>query len=169
MNIMLLPTDKTDDKPVSYKVGATQNHALPSGSYEFVTGYEDSIGFFESCSLFSPMFDFNDQQTAELTAKEALLALMDRENIDTASHNPSKEIEQIWAGEKPEPETTKNFDGSDKPSAIKKANKKPRKRLSERLNEPSSRRDFLRGSAFRDEAAATEKQNIEQQSEQKTS
>ncbi len=179
MNIMLLPNDKSNEKAsnasdtktpssnISYKVGATQNHVLPSGSYEFVTGYEESTGFYESCSLFSPMFDFTDQETAELTAKEALLALMDRENIDTASLNPSKEIEQIWAGEKPQPEITKNFDGSDKPitdkiSSVTKANKKPRKRLSERLKEPSSRRDFLRGSAFRDEAAVPEKQNSEQ-------
>ena len=170
MNIMLLPNDKsanensnntlskTPSNKGDYKVGATQNHVLPSGSYEFVTGYEESIGFFESCSLFSPMFDFSDQETAELTAKEALRALMDRENIDTASHNPSQEIEQIWSGEKPQPVITKNFDGSDKPSAVKKANKKPRKRLSERLKEPTSRRDFLRGSTFRDETATTEKQ-----------
>ena len=136
MNIMLLPNDtpanensnntlsKTPSNKGDYKVGATQNHVLPSGSYEFVTGYEESIGFFESCSLFSPMFDFTDQETAELTAKEALRALMDRENIDTASHNPSQEIEQIWSGEKPQPVITKNFDGSDKPSAVKKAKKK---------------------------------------------
>lgn len=152
MNIMLLPAGKASDNPIKHKVGATQNHVLPSGSYEFVTGYEDSIGFFESCSLFSPMFEFPDQETAELTAKEAFLALMDRGNIDIASQNPSEEIEKIWSGEKPQPTITKNFDGSEisKNHSTKKVNEKPRKRLKERLKEPSSRRDFLRGSAFRD-------------------
>ncbi len=191
MNIMLLPNDTpadnmllpndtpadkvadkqdniTHDSPFSkerYKVGATQNHVLPSGSYEFVTGYEESIGFFESCSLFSPMFDFTDQETAELTAKEALLALMNRENIDVESQNPSHEIEKIWPAKEPIPEFTLNADGSEisKNSSLKKVDKKPRKRLSERLKEPSSRRDFLRGSAFREEATvATKKGNGKQ-------
>jgi [NiFe] hydrogenase assembly HybE family chaperone len=184
MNIMLLPNDSSDDKLIdkqvntthdvpsnkeSYKVGATKNHVLPSGSYEFVTGYEESIGFFESCSLFSPMFDFADQETAELTAKEALLALMNKENIDIESQNPSREIEKIWPAKEPEPEFTLNADGSEisKNITLKKADKKPRKRLSERLKEPSSRRDFLRGSAFREETAVAiekEKQANEQKS-----
>lgn len=167
MNIMLLPNDthfedasskSTDTNSRSYKVGATQNHVFPSGAYEFVTGYEESIGFFESCSLFSPMFEFSNQEMAELTAKEALIALMDRENIDVSSQNPSNEIEQIWAGEKPNPEISKNFDGSDinKNGSTIKENGKQRKPISERLKEPSSRRDFLRGSAFREENAATD-------------
>ncbi|MCF6190806.1 MAG: [NiFe]-hydrogenase assembly chaperone HybE [Cocleimonas sp.] len=185
MNIMLLPNDAVADNVVdkqvntnhstpsnkeSYKVGATKNHVLPSGSYQFVTGYEESIGFFESCSLFSPMFDFTDQETAELTAKEALLALMNKENIDVESQNPSHEIEQIWPGKEPKPEFTMNADGSEisKNSALKKVDKKPRKRLSERLKEPSSRRDFLRGSAFREEATVISKQKGKQK-EQKAS
>lgn len=185
MNIMLLPNDATAnnlaDKQVgtnhstpsnkeSYKVGATKNHVLPSGSYEFVTGYEESIGFFESCSLFSPMFDFANQEAAELTAKEALLALMNKENIDVESQNPSHEIEKIWPDKEPIPEFTMNADGSEisKNSSLKKVNKKPRKRLSERLKEPSSRRDFLRGSAFREEATVISKQK-KKQKEQKAS
>jgi len=183
MNIMLLPNDtptnKLLDKQVnpthdapsnkeSYKVGATKNHVLPSGSYEFVTGYEESIGFFESCSLFSPMFDFTDQETAELTAKEALLALMNRENIDIESQNPSHEIEKIWPAKEPIPEFTLNADGSEisKNSSLKKVDKKPRKRLSERLKEPTSRRDFLRGSAFRGEATVATKEGNGKQTDQ---
>lgn len=160
MNVMLIPNtgspaaaDGAVIEPL--KVGVTQHHVFPSGSYEFVGGFEEEFGHYQSCSLFSPMFEFADQDTAELTAKEALDAIMDSDNIDTESQNPSAEIAQIWNGEVEAPITKTNFDGSLKEeyseASANETNHDERRSLSERLQEPASRRDFLRGNAFRDE------------------
>lgn len=166
MNLMLIPstdssTTSKDTTNTPAKVGSTQNHIFPSGSYEFVTGFEEAFGHYQSCSLFSPMFEFDDQQIAELTAKEALDAIMNDENIDIDSQNPATEIEQIWNGEIPQPIIKKNFDGTEKANnTTNKGNKKtrdtPNRPLSERLQEPTSRRDFLRGKAFRHEPLRSE-------------
>lgn len=140
MNLMLVPFNDIDS---IQKIGTTHQYIFPSGSYEFVAGHEEKIGHYLSCSLFSPMFEFDSQEAAELTASEALKAIMNEENLDASSQNPASEIEQIWKGETPDPEKTHNFDGSE----IKKA--PARKKLTEKLKEPTSRRDFLRGNAFR--------------------
>lgn len=166
MNLILIPSNNsvstsTDTENTPLKVGSTQNHIFPSGAYEFVTGFEEAFGHYQSCSLFSPMFEFDDQQIAELTAKEALDAIMNDENIDIDSQNPATEIEQIWNGEIPQPIIEKNFDGTEKvKNTDDKENKQhsdtQRRPLSERLQEPTSRRDFLRGKAFRDESLKPE-------------
>ena len=146
MNLMLIPNRDTDSTP---KTGTIHQHVFPSGSYDFVAGFEDEIGHYLSCSLFSPMFEFENQEAAELTASEALKAIMNEENIDNSSQNPANEIEQIWNGKLPSPEKTHNFDGSKIEPKIAKTT--PRKKLSERLKEPTSRRDFLRAKAFKAE------------------
>lgn len=164
MNLMLFH-DNHYETTVPPKIGSTQTHNFPSGSYEFVAGFEEELGHYQSCSLFSPMFEFEDQHTAELTAREALKAIMSDENSDIDSQNPATEIEQIWNGEIPQPIVTKNFDGTEKVTDTdneetnQASNTPPRKRLSERLQEPTSRRDFLRGKAFRN--SSSNKQNNE--------
>ncbi|AGA33710.1 Hydrogenase maturation factor HoxT/HybE [Thioalkalivibrio nitratireducens DSM 14787] len=57
------------------RVGATAARDLPRGAVDFVGAYEDRIGAYESCSLFSPMFDFPDQATARAVADEVLAQL----------------------------------------------------------------------------------------------
>lgn len=150
MNLMLIPTKNNNSEHnlsnnEALQTGTTHQRKFPSGCYEFVAGFEEKIGHYLSCSLFSPMFEFENQEAAELTAVEALKAIMDENNIDASSQNPIAEIEKIWKGEIPAPEKTHNFDGTE----IQKT--APRKKLSERLKEPTSRRDFLRGKAFRNE------------------
>lgn len=148
MNLMLIPNGDTDSIA---KTGTIHQHLFPSGSYDFVAGFEEEIGHYLSCSLFSPMFEFENQEAAELTANEALKAIMNEGNIDTSSQNPANEIEQIWSGKLSPPKKTHNFDGSKIEPEVEKS--APRKKLSERLKEPTSRRDFLRGKAFREESA----------------
>ena len=166
MNLMLLSQDafqaSNKQKSVNHlKVGSIQPHVFPSGAYDFVVGYEEGIGHYQSCSLFSPMFEFEDQTSAELTAKEALAAIMNEDNIDFASQSRDNEIEQIWKGEKAAPVVTDGFasDSSNPDSNLivnTKSPKKPQKGLSERIiegiekgiDEPTSRRDFLRGKIF---------------------
>jgi len=141
MNLMLLPSIDLQQDDV--KVGSIQTHVFPSGAYDFIVGFELGLGLYLSCSLFSPMFEFEDQYAAELTAKEALSAIMNDENTDIDSQIRDKEIVEIWAGEKPEPDKTDSLfakqDDLDKPE---------HKPLSERIKESTSRRDFLRGKVF---------------------
>ncbi len=177
MNLMLLSQDtfqasnkqksvdhqgiEIKEQSKNLKVGSIQPHVFPSGAYDFVVGYEEGIGHYQSCSLFSPMFEFEDQTSAELTAKEALAAIMNEDNIDFASQSRDNEIEQIWKGEKAAPAVIGGFaSNSSNPdsnlSANPKSPKKPQKGLSERIiegiekgiDEPTSRRDFLRGKIF---------------------
>jgi [NiFe] hydrogenase assembly HybE family chaperone len=141
MNLMLLPSIEWQQYGV--KIGSIHTHVFPSGAYDFIVGFEDKIGFYLSCSLFSPMFEFEDQHAAELTAKEALTAIMNDENSDLDSQISDTEIVEIWAGERPEPDKTDSL--FSKQDDLKESEHKP---ISERIKEPTSRRDFLRGKVF---------------------
>lgn len=99
MNILLLPQDPEQ----TFQVGAKQTVNLPAGAYEFIVGYEDAIGFYLSCSLFSPMFEFENQAAAEATAEIALLNLLTLEA--QAEPAPSTSSTVLPATLKPEPLT----------------------------------------------------------------
>ncbi|MDD5215997.1 MAG: [NiFe]-hydrogenase assembly chaperone HybE, partial [Methylococcales bacterium] len=57
--------------------GAKVKHRFPAGEFEFVVGYENDLGFYQTCSLYSPMFDFEEQEVAVQTAQAALNALLE--------------------------------------------------------------------------------------------
>lgn len=80
MNIVLLPEAQ------DWQVGAKHNIALPSGEYECIVGHENTLGFYLSCSLFSPVLEFENQAAAEATAEIALLHLLKQE----AAPEPAK-------------------------------------------------------------------------------
>ncbi|MEK9712213.1 MAG: [NiFe]-hydrogenase assembly chaperone HybE [Thalassolituus sp.] len=95
MNLMLLPaTKKRADEFASYKVGSKHTLSFPSGSYEFTLGGEDRIGHYLSCSLFSPMFDFADQQTAEDTASAVFAGLMNSDNREILEAEPLTQADE---------------------------------------------------------------------------
>jgi [NiFe] hydrogenase assembly HybE family chaperone len=48
---------------------------FPSGCYEFMGGEEAECGAYQFCSLFSPAFDFCDQDSAVATADEIMRGL----------------------------------------------------------------------------------------------
>lgn len=48
---------------------------FPSGSYEFMGGEEPECGPYQFCSLFSPAFEFAEQETAVATAGEVMAGL----------------------------------------------------------------------------------------------
>jgi [NiFe] hydrogenase assembly HybE family chaperone len=50
---------------------------FPAGSIEFTVTELAGFGRLASCSLFSPLFDFPDQETARATAQAALDAVFD--------------------------------------------------------------------------------------------
>ena len=68
--------------------GIKSLHTLPSGSYEFVAGRIDGVGTILSCSLFSPMFEFEEQEAVRLTAEAALAALLEPEEAPPADPAP---------------------------------------------------------------------------------
>ncbi len=137
MNLMLLPNEGDDWQELS--IGDKQLHQLPSGPYEFIVGEEPEVGRYQMCSLFSPVFEFADQETAEATAMAAMSALMEAENRDTVSTH-EKEIERRWRGE---PET-----GSEETSET--LGEQESLTIDERLEQPLSRRELLRGRRARE-------------------
>ncbi len=87
MNIAYVPADAAADLPGA--LGSSRSLAFPSGSYSFLLGRMDGIGTVETCSLFSPMDEFPDKETARLAAEaavEGLFAAPEDEEIkpDTA-------------------------------------------------------------------------------------
>jgi [NiFe] hydrogenase assembly HybE family chaperone len=72
MNILLLPGE---DAP-SRMEGTTREVSFPSGRYTFIAGQLAGIGPIESCSLFSPMEQFDDAAVVGEVARHALEALI---------------------------------------------------------------------------------------------
>ena len=75
MNLWLMPRVVARWQPVA--AGASRHYVFPAGVFEFIGGFESTIGDYQACSLFSPMFDFDDQASAHDTAAAALEALFD--------------------------------------------------------------------------------------------
>ncbi|OUD13922.1 [NiFe]-hydrogenase assembly chaperone HybE [Thioflexithrix psekupsensis] len=74
MNLIVLfeqPTEKVSLPHADEKY----HYQFPSGHYEFLVCHEESLGLYHSCSLFSPMFDFNSQELAQQTAQHILTLL----------------------------------------------------------------------------------------------
>ena len=115
MNLMLAPaSQESTEHFAEFKMGQKQTHVFPSGPYEFIVGHEPELGNFQSCSLFSPMFEFADQSAALDTASAVLLELMKAENLeelDTGNEQSLHDLEandgeqQVAEPEEPEDKT----------------------------------------------------------------
>lgn len=57
-------------------LGEKINHTFPAGQFEFTVAYENTLGFYQNCSLYSPLFEFTEQTIAVQTAQAALQALL---------------------------------------------------------------------------------------------
>jgi [NiFe] hydrogenase assembly HybE family chaperone len=117
--------------------GTKINRSFPSGTYEFILGEEEGVGRYLMCSLFSPVFEFQNQEAAIVTAEAVLKSLMDETSHDDVSTR-EREIRTIWSGEDEPGAAVAVADGED-------AN---RPSLEERIQKPISRRDVLRGAFF---------------------
>ncbi len=137
MNLMLLPNEGDEWDHLS--VGSKRTHLFPSGPYEFIAGYEEGIGYYQVCSLFSPVFQFVDQEAAVATAKAVMQALMDEENHEEIDIN-EKEVERRWYGKPAE-----IGEGIDEEEVMAQPT------LEQRLETPISRRDLLTGNFHREE------------------
>jgi [NiFe] hydrogenase assembly HybE family chaperone len=72
MNILMVPEDR-EHPPME---GTTRDVEFPSGSYRFVAGTLAGVGPIESCSLFSPMEQFDDPAVVAEVARHALRELL---------------------------------------------------------------------------------------------
>lgn len=74
VNLMLLP----GGNPAFRRLGADQRQTwtFPSGDYDFLGAEEAGLGPYQSCSLFSPAFEFAGQDEARAAAAAALVALL---------------------------------------------------------------------------------------------
>ncbi len=148
MNLMLLPgeNENWDD----LRETTSRQHSFPSGNYQFLVGYEPDIGKYQMCSLFSPMFEFADNEAAVDTAEVAIKELMNSENIEHTDID-SRQIEAIWDGTEEHPDKIAVREEAEKARAKTLAEAPPRKPLKERMEEPVSRRRLLRGALMLDD------------------
>lgn len=130
MNLVMLPENE-EEMAESIHPGSKQMLALPSGHYEFIWGSIEGIGNYQSCSLFSPMFEFETQEQAVETAEEIMKALFVAENYAPTDR-------QIAAKADPEKNTTTHHKFSEQPA------KQPTKQTKQ-SGKPAqlSRRGFL--------------------------
>ena len=85
MNLTFLPADP--DAALPGAVGASRQHVFPSGGYSFIIGRMEGVGTVETCSLFSPMEEFDDPDVARACAAAAMEGLF-------ASPEPEPEPEK---------------------------------------------------------------------------
>lgn len=86
MNLVLRPVDLTDSWSQE-QIGHKKIVTFPSGDYEFIFNWNEVLSGYFSCSLFSPMREFDSQEIALATANavvselfcEANLALTDKQ------------------------------------------------------------------------------------------
>jgi [NiFe] hydrogenase assembly HybE family chaperone len=121
MNLMLLPDVPTSWHHVRY--GDTVSYPFPSGVFEFISAREADLGDYQICSLFSPMFDFADQDGARATALAVMTALFDADT-HAGAEGPGTPMPVAQAAAAPAPAAVEA-------TPIEAA--------------PVSKRDFLRG------------------------
>jgi [NiFe] hydrogenase assembly HybE family chaperone len=73
MSLLYLPRAGAPWQPLP--LGEKRRLAFPAGEIEFTGGFEERLGDYQSCSLFSPMGAFDDQATAREAALAALATL----------------------------------------------------------------------------------------------
>ncbi len=150
MNLMLLPTEDCDVDWTSQDIGSKHMHVFPAGKLEFILGNESAIGRFLLCSLFSPVFEFSDHDTARIVAKSALEEVFrtpSAEDIDERD----VEMQQIWDGNVPD-KTIEGDPGSPaQDAAADGSNSTPEQTAETTL----SRRELFSGTQRREQGSAS--------------
>ncbi|TCU33103.1 [NiFe]-hydrogenase assembly chaperone HybE [Rhizobium azibense] len=73
----------------SFAPGTTVRIGLPAGEVELIVGELDAIGRIDSCSLFSPVFEFGTMEAALATAVEAVRAFFEPAALEPAAAPPA--------------------------------------------------------------------------------
>ncbi|MGZ5027385.1 MAG: [NiFe]-hydrogenase assembly chaperone HybE [Methylobacter sp.] len=74
MNLMLLPG--LDSRWCELQPGTKIDKSFPYGEFEFTLANEAQLGIYALCSLFSPMFQFENQAAALTAAQAAFQGLL---------------------------------------------------------------------------------------------
>lgn len=74
MNLLLLPGK--GNPWLHLPPGSAFEHNFPVGTFLLTVAHEARLGLYAQCSLFSPMFDFNDQAAAIAAAESARQGLL---------------------------------------------------------------------------------------------
>jgi [NiFe] hydrogenase assembly HybE family chaperone len=75
MNLILLPGEH--EPWPELHLGETRLYSFPSGSFEFLLGDQEEIGRYLSCSMLSPVFEFQEQVTAVAAAEEIMRLVLE--------------------------------------------------------------------------------------------
>jgi [NiFe] hydrogenase assembly HybE family chaperone len=74
MNLVYLAGPNTDW--TTHRHGDLVTQVLPSGRYQFIHGDLEGFGPLQSCSLMSPVTDFEDMEAARITAREVMRLML---------------------------------------------------------------------------------------------
>lgn len=84
MNLIWLP-DESRDRPAD---GEARDYLIGGERLSFIGAHDETFGHYQSCSLFSPMFEFADSRSAFDTATQVLALL--RQPPREAPANPAR-------------------------------------------------------------------------------
>lgn len=93
MNLVLMP--RVVDRWLPIGERDKRHYVFPAGVFEFIGSRDAALGDYQACSLFSPMFEFEDPATARATADAALVALFD------AGQRPQAPVPTVAAAPRP--------------------------------------------------------------------
>ncbi|MDQ6970951.1 MAG: [NiFe]-hydrogenase assembly chaperone HybE [Mariprofundus sp.] len=141
MNLMLLPGE--DDDWSTFQIGSKHLFSFAAGSFEFIVGEEPELGHYMSCSMFSPMFEFESHEAAVITAEAIVPGLFNEQNKEV--------LEARNFDGSPASEHSNKTDLSSKslPATILEGVQVVSEATKQSLDQPLSRRDLLRGSFLR--------------------
>jgi len=91
LNLVLLPGEGPWE---TLAMGGERFAALPAGRYRFIAGVDEELGEYHACSLFSPVLEFADHESARATAEAALAALFDAANAPGADGYQPSQVNQ---------------------------------------------------------------------------
>ncbi|MFN9481079.1 MAG: [NiFe]-hydrogenase assembly chaperone HybE [Betaproteobacteria bacterium] len=109
MNLVLMADEPQAWQPA--RTGEVKSYVFPTGHFEFIGTVEAGFGDFQMCSLFSPMFEFREQDVARATALAALDALFDPATTGRAPPAEAEDAAEppMPEGEAPESPSKRNF------------------------------------------------------------
>lgn len=90
MNLVLIPP-AAGGWDAGLGQGDKEIKVLPAGRFPFTAGEVEGVGMILTCSLFSPMGDFQDQEAARLTAVAALNEILGKGD-QRADSTPQREV-----------------------------------------------------------------------------
>jgi [NiFe] hydrogenase assembly HybE family chaperone len=106
MNLLLLPQDGSDGTWSNLSPGQTRMQTFPGGNLPFIANFEQGIGFYLSCSMFSPVFEFATQALAVETAEAVLTEVLAEASHGGTDDSPEAEAwKHILSPDAVKPET----------------------------------------------------------------